>query len=520
VEKIKKILRSRLFIISAIILVVILAVLTFRNGNDSPYDFIVVDKRDVVQGVSVTGRVEPAEEVDLSFNVSGKIVSTPFAVGDQVRSGEVLMRLDQKDASNEIIDAEIDLEDAKLSLEKLRREKTNNLVTREQAKANLDKSYEEAFNLLSSFYAEVPTSVDNLEDTFKTQNNETEGNIDYYAKIVKVYYPLSSRAGKYYDNSYNNKRNELKKIFNNYWEISRASERSLLDDLLGKTYELAKSTAEFIRESRDITQLYRQILTDQSLTSTKIAVATTDSQLSELSTLSSTLEEHLISLFSFEQTIKDQKENIIDIDLDIKEAELAVKKKENDLRAAHNNFSDRFVTAPFDGVVVEVVGKVSASVASNQKVISLISLSLYEIKANVPEADITKVKVGDKASLTLDAFGQDTVFEAEVSSIEPAATIIDGVATYKTTLVFLQPDQRIKTGMTADIDVSGERAEKVLAVPARAIIREGGEQFVRVLKGTDRVEEVKVETGLRGSDGYVEVKSGLSEEEKVVTFSR
>jgi len=104
--------------------------------------------------------------------------------------------------------------------------------------------------------------------------------------------------------------------------------------------------------------------------------------------------------------------------------------------------------------------------------------------------------------------------------IDPAETIIEGVPTYKTTVEFLLPDERVRSGMTANMDIIGERRSNVIAVPQRAVFTRGSEKFVRILGADGKTSnEQKVETGLRGSDGNIEILSGLNEGERVVIFS-
>ena len=63
--------------------------------------------------------------------------------------------------------------------------------------------------------------------------------------------------------------------------------------------------------------------------------------------------------------------------------------------------------------------------------------------------------------------------------VDPAETIIDGVATYKTTLQFTDEDVRIKSGMTANVDITGLEKKDVLAVPQRAVFARAGHRFVK-----------------------------------------
>jgi RND family efflux transporter MFP subunit len=160
-------------------------------------------------------------------------------------------------------------------------------------------------------------------------------------------------------------------------------------------------------------------------------------------------------------------------------------------------------------------------VANAQSLVAeVISQAKFQVEANIPEADIAKVKVNDPAKVTLDAYGSDVIFEATVVKIEPSATIVEGVPTYKTTLQFQGDSDKIKSGMTANLDILTAQKENVLAVPYRAVIDQNGEKFVKILKDKNSIEERAVSVGLRGSDGNVEILEGLNEGEKVITFER
>ena len=131
----------------------------------------------------------------------------------------------------------------------------------------------------------------------------------------------------------------------------------------------------------------------------------------------------------------------------------------------------------------------------------------------MPEADIAKIKIGNTAEVTLDAY-PDVFFKATVTKIDPAETVIEGVATYKTTLQFSQNDSRIRSGMTANTDIEGEKREDVLVIPARAIKQKEGKKIVEILDG-EVTRDVEIETGLRGSSGDIEVVSGLKEGDEI-----
>lgn len=203
----------------------------------------------------------------------------------------------------------------------------------------------------------------------------------------------------------------------------------------------------------------------------------------------------------------------------IKEAEAAVSEIYDQLR-------ETVIYSPLDGKVikksVEVGENVTAnSAAGNAPIITIAQEGDLEIEANVPESDILKVALGQKADMTLDAFSTQDNFSAEVFEIEPASTVIQDVVYYKVKLKFLAPDARFKNGMSADIDIKTAEKNDVLSIPERAIGDDNGRKYVEILKDekTGAVDRAYIATGLRGDEGMIEVTSGLNGGEKVVTFT-
>ena len=74
--------------------------------------------------------------------------------------------------------------------------------------------------------------------------------------------------------------------------------------------------------------------------------------------------------------------------------------------------------------------------------------------------------------------------------------------------------------MTANIDVAGERRDNVLAIPQRTMAVKNGQKTVQVLNDDSTIREVTVRTGLKGSDGYIEIVEGLREGDKVITAAK
>jgi multidrug efflux pump subunit AcrA (membrane-fusion protein) len=93
---------------------------------------------------------------------------------------------------------------------------------------------------------------------------------------------------------------------------------------------------------------------------------------------------------------------------------------------------------------------------AGQVITSVISANNFEVDAYVPETDIGKVAIGNPVSMTFDAFPGET-FAGKVFYIDPAQTIESGVVDYLVKVSFNTPDSRIKSGLTANLDINARR---------------------------------------------------------------
>ncbi len=183
------------------------------------------------------------------------------------------------------------------------------------------------------------------------------------------------------------------------------------------------------------------------------------------------------------------------------------------------NLTKTILYSPIDGTVSQRSIDVGKIVAVTDTVFTIIGEGGLEIRADVPESDIVKVQVGQKADVTFDALPSDEIISAEVTEIDPASTVIQDVVYYRVKLSF-SPDSRIKPGMSADIDIKTAEKNDVITVPLRAVKTEGDREYVEILKADNTAEKVFVETGLKGDEGLVEIVSGLSGGEKIITLTK
>ncbi len=185
------------------------------------------------------------------------------------------------------------------------------------------------------------------------------------------------------------------------------------------------------------------------------------------------------------------------------------------------------LTAPSSGMVTEVNGNVGETVIADTIVVKLIPTSVLQVDVNISEADIVGIKVDQEAKITLDAFDDQVSWPGKVAKIDPAETIVGGAIYYKTTVLFVDHDERIKPGMTANVWVRSAHKEGVLYIPAKAIKEKRGEEptdsrlypYVQVLEGS-QVKEKDIQTGMKGGNGMIEIISGLNEGEQIILSTK
>lgn len=181
--------------------------------------------------------------------------------------------------------------------------------------------------------------------------------------------------------------------------------------------------------------------------------------------------------------------------------------------------SKRKVTSPIDGTIIEVSiknGDELGSSANNSSESAIIVGNLNTLKAEIPvnEVDITKVAVGQKVSLALDAL-ENINFTGEVEKIDSIGTATSGVVNYGVTVKFDKLDERIKPTMSVSAIISVNKKENVLIIASGAIKSGQRGDYVEILEN-EIAKRVNVTVG-DNNEINTEIVSGLSEGQKVIT---
>lgn len=505
--------KKQIYIIVGIILIIILGIWIFGGPKKSNYSYVQVQRGDVIQEVSVTGRVKPSEDVDLAFERGGKIAGINVKIGDKVGKNQVLVYLDNAELAAQLAGAEASLKSQQARLEELRKgTRPEEIKIQEIKVANAQTTVNDA----------KANAIDDLRDSFIKADDAIHNKVDQFFTNPTSQSPALSfsMVDPQLKTDLEWNRFIIEGMLSN-WKIA-LDKLTISSDVSASITEAKKNLNQidaFLNKSASAVNSLTSGVSQTSIDTWKSAVATARTNVSSA----------LISITSAEQTLVTASSNLTveenNLALDragvvpeqITAQEAQVEKMMADVEAYKAQLAKTYLRSPITGIVTKQDTKLGEIVSANAIIVSVISDQQYEIEVNVPEADIAKIKIGDSARITLDAYGGEVFFDAHVISIEPAETMVDNVATYKTVLQFDKKEETVKSGMTANIDILTNKKSGVLVLPQRAVLTQNGEKFVQINTANDVLENKKVETGLKGSNGNIEIISGLNEGDNVIS---
>jgi len=482
-------------------------------ASQQPVNYVAVKKTDLTQTVTASGQVKAANDISLSFQRAGVVVADNVKVGQTVRQGQVLASLDTSDLDIQLRSAQSALETANLKLDQ----------------------FLNATDAGAGPSTEIQTSI----------NNSWESSAN---KIKEAYITTDGIMGASIDQFFGEPKSD-----NPIFGLTITGQNSTAQGLISTTYTInapIDTSFELNKERRDITIAMKKWQDDISgLDQSNIDVAQSDAEnsLAQIQSLLTGLASFINSYNpanagdnqvygSYKSIVQNARANI-DSTLagilgakqaynsskasanpdDIKIQEIAVASAQNQIDAIQNEIAKSSIYSPIGGTVSVSNVKIGQTASAGVSLIGVFTNSNLQIDIYLPESDIAKVKTGQTATVTLDAFGGQT-FGARVVGIDPESTESAAAQGYKTTLQLDQHSNVIKPGMTANAVILTGQKNGVIAIPAQSVIQENGESFVMIKASGNNDQAQKITTGITGSDGYVEVTSGLKEGEMIINY--
>jgi HlyD family secretion protein len=422
-------------------------------------DTVTVARGDITQEVTATGSIEPISSLDLAFEKGGRVIGVNADVGNKVYAGETLVSLDSSELKAQLAQAKANVQAAQATLDSLQ------VSAAEQTLVN---DYNGVPTALNDAYSKADDAVRNQVDQFLTNPYIASSMVtvtDLQASRVTMGVELAS------------------------WRaaldgLSVSSPTDTLDKAIIDAQTHLQSVAGFLDKAMNAI-----INSSIPYTSYKTAISTGRTEIStaltNVNTLANTISSQKILAGQSPDNVRAQAAGLA-------EAQASVELIQAQLRKTN-------LISPISGTVTVQNAKLGEVATAGATLVSVISDDRLQIESDIPEADIAKIVIGDKTTFTLDALGSDVIFNASVISVNPAETIIEGVATYRTKFKLLEDDARIKPGMTANLTVvTGER-KNVLVVPQRSIYSNADGMFAQTVDTKNNSVEKKIETVLMGT---------------------
>jgi len=157
-----------------------------------------------------------------------------------------------------------------------------------------------------------------------------------------------------------------------------------------------------------------------------------------------------------------------------------VRQAEIALELAQRNLDNAIVTAPFDGVISAVNLRIGQMVSPGAAVITLTDLDPLHIDADVDELDVTRLEIGMRVSISVDALERGTL-TGQISRIAPVGRVVQGVTTYSIEIELTgDVPPVVRAAMGGEVDIIVGTLKNALAVPTRAIQRDEATEYVLV----------------------------------------
>ncbi len=481
-----------------------------RSNRTVEPDWFTVNPSAFIQQVSASGNVVAAKDVDLAFTQSGRIASVNARVGSHVGAGTVLARLDSGDLEAVVMQrqAALDAQQAKLQAIKLgtrpeeislaEADVSNNRIALEQAqRAVLDAVRDAYAKSDDALRNQVYQFVQNPRSQTPTLNftaSDAQLVSTFLTDIASVEFKLQT------------------------WQDRIAAYD--VQDTAAASAEAQTNLAFVSRVLAEASAVLNKAVSATSLSSYVTAVSAARTSVNgAVTTITSAVTAEKKASAALESSVKTlalKRAGAVQSDIDAQAAQVQAAAAE--VANARAQLGKQLIVAPFSGTITSVDAKSGVIASPNVPLISMIGDGTYQIESYVPEVNISLVKVGDEASVTLDAYGSAAVFPAHVISIDPAETVRDGVSTYRSLLQFDARDNRVRVGMTANIMITSDKREGVLSVPRNVVSEKDGTSYVTVKTATG-TEERAVKTGAVSSLGRIEILSGLTAGDQVALIA-
>ena len=447
---------------------------------DASYTEAAPERRDVTNTLSGTGTLNPANTYTVKSLVDGKVLTGTIEEGNIVEESNVLYTIDSSDASTNFEKAEIAMQQAQRSYDKV--------VDRQYVRAEV---------------AGVVSSLKVTKGDEVTSGQEVAVIRDSSRMLLTLEFPAADAANFSVGQSAAvTLDGTFEQLDGTVTSVSGTDALSA-GNLLTRTVTITVKNAGGLTTAQAATASINGVSSIGSATFAYQAERTLTAQAAGTVTSinvqegSDVAKDDIILGLSGD----DLTESIQSASESLRSAEISMQ----NLQDAMNNYT---VTAPISGTIIEKDAKVGDAVKAGDTLCIVYDLSYLEMNINVDELQISSISVGQKVQITADAV-PDKTYVGTVTRVSMKGASNGGTTTYPVSIRIDDTDG-LRPGMNANAEIVVAKADNALVVPNAAVVRGS---YVLVTK--DSPSAANADTAMEAPEGfvYVPVKTGVSDDD-------
>ena len=447
---------------------------------DASYTEAAPERRDVTNTLSGTGTLNPANTYTVKSLVDGKVLTGTIEEGNIVEESNVLYTIDSSDASTNFEKAEIAMQQAQRSYDKV--------VDRQYVRAEV---------------AGVVSSLKVTKGDEVTSGQEVAVIRDSSRMLLTLEFPAADAANFSVGQSAAvTLDGTFEQLDGTVTSVSGTDALSA-GNLLTRTVTITVKNAGGLTTAQAATASINGVSSIGSATFAYQAERTLTAQASGTVTSINVQEGSEVAKDDIILGLSgdDLTESIQSASESLRSAEISMQ----NLQDAMNNYT---ITAPISGTIIEKDAKVGDAVKAGDTLCIVYDLSYLEMSINVDELQISSISVGQKVQITADAV-QDKTYVGTVTRVSMKGASNGGTTTYPVTIRIDDTDG-LRPGMNANAEIVVAEAKNALVVPNAAVVRGS---YVLVTK--DSPSAANADTAMEAPEGfvYVPVKTGVSDDD-------
>ena len=447
---------------------------------DASYTEAAPERRDVTNTLSGTGTLNPANTYTVKSLVDGKVLTGTIEEGDIVEESNVLYTIDSSDASTNFEKAEIAMQQAQRSYDKV--------VDRQYVRAEV---------------AGVVSSLKVTKGDEVTSGQEVAVIRDSSRMLLTLEFPAADAANFSVGQSAAvTLDGTFEQLDGTVTSVSGTDALSA-GNLLTRTVTITVKNAGGLTTAQAATASINGVSSIGSATFAYQAERTLTAQAAGTVTSINVQEGSEVAKDDIILGLSgdDLTESIQSASESLRSAEISMQ----NLQDAMNNYT---ITAPISGTIIEKDAKVGDAVKAGDTLCIVYDLSYLEMSINVDELQISSISVGQQVQITADAV-PDKTYVGTVTRVSMKGASNGGTTTYPVSIRIDDTDG-LRPGMNANAEIVVAEAKNALVVPNAAVVRGS---YVLVTK--DSPSAANADTAMEAPEGfvYVPVKTGVSDDD-------